>query len=207
MNEKNIELKDIESEIKKDFEIIKFQQTPRVDKITQPLVWLQENKLLCSEFINFVSSLDNCAGLAANQVKYHGKILNERFFAYKLDKQKFDLVINPIIINTYGEPVTMLEGCLSWPLETIIGSRYLKIDVHYWTDDGTEKEETITGFKAQVWQHEMNHLDGIEEKIQERNVPFKRDKPKIGRNDPCPCGAVNSNGKRKKYKKCCFISG
>ena len=29
-------------------------------------------------------------------------------------------------------------------------------------------------------------------------VPFKRDTPKIGRNDPCPCGSG------KKYKKCCL---
>ena len=28
-------------------------------------------------------------------------------------------------------------------------------------------------------------------------VPVVRDQPKVGRNDPCPCG----NGK--KYKKCC----
>jgi uncharacterized protein YecA (UPF0149 family) len=30
------------------------------------------------------------------------------------------------------------------------------------------------------------------------NEPIKREFPKIGRNDPCPC---NSG---KKYKKCCF---
>ena len=29
-------------------------------------------------------------------------------------------------------------------------------------------------------------------------VPFKRDSPKVGRNDPCPCGSG------KKYKKCCL---
>ena len=29
-------------------------------------------------------------------------------------------------------------------------------------------------------------------------VPFKRESPKIGRNDPCPCGSG------KKYKKCCL---
>ena len=27
--------------------------------------------------------------------------------------------------------------------------------------------------------------------------PFTRDQPKVGRNDPCPCGS------KKKYKKCC----
>lgn len=31
-----------------------------------------------------------------------------------------------------------------------------------------------------------------------RVVPFKRDSPKVGRNDPCPCGSG------KKYKKCCL---
>ncbi|MBR6014599.1 MAG: SEC-C domain-containing protein, partial [Firmicutes bacterium] len=27
--------------------------------------------------------------------------------------------------------------------------------------------------------------------------PYRREEPKIGRNDPCPCGSG------KKYKKCC----
>ena len=29
-------------------------------------------------------------------------------------------------------------------------------------------------------------------------VPFKRNSPKVGRNEPCPCGSG------KKYKKCCL---
>jgi preprotein translocase subunit SecA len=29
------------------------------------------------------------------------------------------------------------------------------------------------------------------------NITFRRDLPKVGRNDPCPCGSG------KKYKKCC----
>ncbi len=32
---------------------------------------------------------------------------------------------------------------------------------------------------------------------EQRTVPFKREEPKVGRNDPCPCGSG------KKYKKCC----
>ncbi|NOZ87682.1 MAG: preprotein translocase subunit SecA [Deltaproteobacteria bacterium] len=32
----------------------------------------------------------------------------------------------------------------------------------------------------------------------EKPVTYKRDKPKVGRNDPCPCGSG------KKYKKCCW---
>ena len=49
--------------------------------------------------------------------------------------------------------------------------------------------KNLTGWDAQVYQHEMDHLDGIAEK-------FSQD-DKIGRNDPCKCGSG------KKYKKCC----
>ena len=35
-------------------------------------------------------------------------------------------------------------------------------------------------------------------------VPFKRKTPKVGRNDPCPCGKINpKTGKPMKYKFCC----
>ena len=30
-----------------------------------------------------------------------------------------------------------------------------------------------------------------------KGIPVKRDEPKVGRNDPCPCGSG------KKYKRCC----
>lgn len=32
-------------------------------------------------------------------------------------------------------------------------------------------------------------------------MPFRRDTPKVGRNDACPCGSG------KKYKKCCLSAG
>lgn len=37
--------------------------------------------------------------------------------------------------------------------------------------------------------------------------PVVRDTKKVQRNDPCPCGAVDENGKPKKYKNCCMNSG
>ena len=33
--------------------------------------------------------------------------------------------------------------------------------------------------------------------------PFQRKGAKVGRNDPCPCGALDAGGKPMKYKKCC----
>ncbi|KYH35261.1 chaperone protein DnaJ [Clostridium tepidiprofundi DSM 19306] len=39
--------------------------------------------------------------------------------------------------------------------------------------------------------------EGFDEQYYELQKPFIREEPKIGRNDPCPCGSG------KKYKKCC----
>jgi preprotein translocase subunit SecA len=39
-------------------------------------------------------------------------------------------------------------------------------------------------------------IDGLENTG--KVVPFKRSAPKVGRNEPCPCGSG------KKYKKCCL---
>ena len=36
-----------------------------------------------------------------------------------------------------------------------------------------------------------------------KRKPFKRKAEKVGRNDPCPCGAVDASGKPLKYKRCC----
>ena len=36
----------------------------------------------------------------------------------------------------------------------------------------------------------------------EEPVPFHREEPKVGRNDPCPCGKLDGAGKPIKYKKC-----
>jgi uncharacterized protein YecA (UPF0149 family) len=33
---------------------------------------------------------------------------------------------------------------------------------------------------------------------------YHRAFPKTGRNQPCPCGKIDANGKPVKYKKCCL---
>jgi len=35
-------------------------------------------------------------------------------------------------------------------------------------------------------------------------APFIRKHPKIGRNDPCPCGKTDDDNKPVKFKKCCL---
>ena len=59
--------------------------------------------------------------------------------------------------------------------------------------------------KAEVQEQEFQHKDetanlqysGSAPAEDPKKAPTRRDAPKVGRNDPCPCGSG------KKYKKCC----
>ena len=172
----------------KYFEIILNQQTP----FAKDLINLKDKKAIffINGFCDFARTISNLAGLAANQVAYDNTRINARFFVMVKD-DIIKPIINPEIIKVYGDTAIMHEGCKTWPGKTIIAKRYYKIDVGYYTFDGSI-QETLIGFDAQVFQHEMNHLDGIEEKFIYANN-------NVGRNEPCPCGSGI------KFKKCCGV--
>jgi uncharacterized protein YecA (UPF0149 family) len=77
-------------------------------------------------------------------------------------------------------------------------NRNKRVKVSYNTIDGKRIEDEIfSDFTAQVWQHEINHLNGIAEEIVDIHFDLPIPK-KINRNDLCPCGSG------KKFKKCCM---
>ncbi|MCP5049720.1 MAG: hypothetical protein GY940_21295, partial [bacterium] len=53
------------------------------------------------------------------------------------------------------------EGCLSIPGMRGLVPRHTSIDVKYTTRDGETVETTLDGFIARIFQHELDHLDGI----------------------------------------------
>lgn len=113
------------------------------------------------------------AGLAAPQIG-----LNRRFFGdISQGKKDLSLYINPKILATYGEktrPIMtfddgtrepFLEGCLSFPGLFGTVKRYLKIEVEWKEVESLKvlksKRATLEGIEAIVFQHELDHLDGI----------------------------------------------
>ena len=70
-------------------------------------------------------------------------------------------MINPRILHHEEEIVKDWEGCLSVPNVRGLVPRYQTIEVEYTTRQGETKKETLTGFVARIFQHELNHLDGI----------------------------------------------
>lgn len=152
------------------------------------------NKQIAKELFVFASSIDIAVGMAAPQVGINKRICVVNYEQYKI------AAINPHITGVEGpEMIESSETCLSWPGRTISASRYPKIRVKYY-DVFKEKEceEIFESFTSIIWQHELDHLDGVQENVVARDYRTVKDVQKIGRNDPCPCGSG------KKYKKCCL---
>ncbi len=95
------------------------------------------------------------AGVAASQVG-----VNLRAFSYNVDGQ-VGYVLNPVLVETSGEPELMDEGCLSVPDLWFKTSRYPYAKVRGIDLDGNEIEVEGTGVLAQALQHETDHLDGL----------------------------------------------
>jgi peptide deformylase len=88
-----------------------------------------------------------------------------RFFWMKDEQGHLELVVNPVGYEglLYSRP--MPEGCLSFPgtFENVI--RYDTIRATYErvlfpSTNSVHVEKELTGLKAQVFQHELEHLDG-----------------------------------------------
>ncbi len=73
----------------------------------------------------------------------------------------FAIFINPTITKYEGEIVDDYEGCLSVP--DIYGKvpRYSKVRIKAQGLDGQEVRLTAEGFLARVFQHEIDHTNGI----------------------------------------------
>lgn len=78
----------------------------------------------------------------------------------------FDTVlINPVITKRHGMPTDMWEGCVSCGTGNDIifakVPRYESVDVEWLDETAQSRSETISGFVAQVVQHETDHLNGV----------------------------------------------
>lgn len=98
----------------------------------------------------------NGLGLAANQVGY-----TERVFIIRGDDNSITAYFNPEIVSSSKKTLTMDEGCLSYPGYFCKIKRPVSISVKYRTFSGEEATEELTGMKARVFQHEIDHLDGM----------------------------------------------
>lgn len=96
----------------------------------------------------------NCVGLSANQIGY-----DKRMFCINFNGD-IKTYINPIIYSASGLMMSR-ESCMSVPDKEFIMPRNSSIVVNFYTPLGKPVSQKLMGRAACVFQHELNHLDGI----------------------------------------------
>lgn len=182
------------------FEVIPDKKTPLTPPIEDVNAFIEENKEKIEAFKEYAEFREDGIGLAANQCSLDGERFNLRMVAVKdIKTHETRIAIDPKIVRYHGMERQKFEGCLTWKDKTIVAKRHMFVDVEFYTPDGEFHQETHKGFQGQVWQHELNHINGVEEDVKARGEYIEiEDEKKIGRNDSCPCGSGI------KYKKCCI---
>lgn len=96
---------------------------------------------------------ENCVGLAANMIGHSLNIIAVNIH------QTLVIMYNPLIVEKH-DPYETEEGCLS--LEGVRKTtRYKSIVVEYEDHKFKKKSKKLSGFSAQIVQHEVDHLHGI----------------------------------------------
>jgi peptide deformylase len=137
------------------------QRSKRVGHIDEEIRLLAEDMIKAT--LDWEASREHefGAALAAVQVaKMYRVVVIRDDFDDKANKS-FGVFINPEIVKAEGKPTEELEGCLS--VSDIYGSvaRYPKVKVKALNLDGQPIRVTATGFLARVFQHEIDHTNGI----------------------------------------------
>ena len=131
-----------------------YQQANEIDMKTYPKSFL---KIIVRDMFETLYSNPTGVGLAANQV---GLLLRICVIDTKRDGKNPIVLINPDY-EGIGELIESKEVCLSFPDSIVTTQRFKKIKVHYQNVMGEEFEEIVEGFKCTVFQHEIDHLNGI----------------------------------------------
>jgi peptide deformylase len=110
-------------------------------------------------------------GLAAPQI---GEPI--RLFVYDLGIREGEtdkrIIINPTIVEQDGE-ILEEEGCLSIPDYREVVKRAARVMLKGFDRDGKEVELEAQGLEARLFQHELDHLNGV--LMFDHLSPLKRD--------------------------------
>jgi len=123
------------------------------------------NNVTLKHFVNRMyktvrDSISMGVGIAAPQVG----VLKSIIWVQRFDKEgfPFEVYLNPKIIQYTDKKQDCVEGCLSIPDRSdTTKTRAYAILLEYDKMDGTHHSEMIEAFTAVIFQHEIDHLNGI----------------------------------------------
>ena len=150
------------------------KQLPTIAQIGNPILKIPAKpvkNIIDRNISELIDSLIDTAiasqgvGIAAPQISQSYRLFivashpNERYpYAPTMEPTA---MIDPRILNHGDEVVKDWEGCLSVPGIRGLVPRYREIEVEYTTREGEIQREILKDFIARIFQHELDHLDGI----------------------------------------------
>jgi peptide deformylase len=126
---------------------------------------------LMTDISEALATRDDGVGLSAPQIAVNkrvfvvsGKVFNKDWLNDKKTKAVMppdEYFINPIITKVSKKLSTAEEGCLSIPRMYGMVKRPATVSIEYVDAIGEKKSRKATGLLARIFQHEIDHLDGI----------------------------------------------
>jgi peptide deformylase len=126
------------------------EATPNFDFSNPPVDPVELSNTLIKIMTEF-----NALGVAANQCGLP-------YRAFALWSNPSMVCFNPKIVDTSSETISLEEGCLSFPGVLVKIKRPSIIKVRYAEPNGNIVTKKLIGITARAFQHELDHLDGIE---------------------------------------------
>ena len=116
-------------------------------------------ELVSQMYRTVIDSLSRGVGIAAPQIGVNKRVI----IVQRFDKpeEPFEAYVNPTIIQYSNLKALRNEGCLSIENCREVVERSYAILLSYYTVKGEFKLEMVEDFTARIFQHEIDHLDGI----------------------------------------------
>ena len=99
------------------------------------------------------ANLDHCVGMAANMIGVKKRVIIVNIGLVDV------VMFNPVLLSK-DTPYETEEGCLS-----LTGvrktTRYENIEIEYYDMNWKKQRQKLSGWTAQICQHELDHLEGI----------------------------------------------
>lgn len=128
---------------------------PILKTVSQPITEITDSIRSLVVDLEQTTAITGRAGVAANQIG-----VNLRAFSYQVEGVIGHL-INPEILEQSGQLIELDEGCLSLPEIWSKTPRYPKVLVRGQKVSGEMVQFEAEGLLAQVFQHEVDHLNGL----------------------------------------------
>lgn len=142
------------------------------EAVPEPHITDKETIQLLKDLDEALASQDDGVAISAPQIGINkrvfivaGKVFDEEYMKGDSERPNKEIknlyFINPEVIKLSKTQVVMEEGCLS--IRGVYGNvkRPKNTVIKYFDADGQELERGAGGLLARIFQHEIDHLDGV----------------------------------------------